>query len=61
MIKCVKGKDNVFDFRWKGNAQDVAEELAVLMGNIKTQQPAVWLTASVLFEKGYNKEGKKNG
>lgn len=57
MINCKKGEDNTFEFTWQGNAQDVAEEIAVLLLNVKKQQPAVYMTAKILFDKN-DKEGK---
>lgn len=59
MVSCKKGEDNNFEFSWQGNAQDVAEELAVLLLNVKKQQPAVYMTAEILFDKN-DKEGKEN-
>lgn len=59
MINCKKGEDNTFEFTWQGNAQDVAEEIAVLLLNVKKQQPAVYMTAKILFDKN-DKEGEEN-
>ena len=59
MISCEKKEDNNFEFKLKGNAQNVAEEIAVLLLNVKKQQPAVYMTAKILFDKN-DKEGKEN-
>lgn len=56
MISCSKKPDNEFEFKWQGNAQDVAEEVAVFLLNLKKQQPAVYMTAQILFDKNADKE-----
>ncbi len=60
MIRCEKKPDNEFEFSWQGNAQDVAEEVAVFLLNLKNQQPAVYMTAQILFDNNDKKEGKEN-
>lgn len=60
MIRVKKCKDGYFDYKFAGNAQDVAEEMATAMIELRKKSPATFMTAQILFDKNKDKEGEYN-